>query len=55
MPRRDKSDLELFKEALSMWDRPENELYGKPLDSDADVDGFLDRAFTSPAAGVFKA
>jgi hypothetical protein len=55
MSRRDKSDLELFKEALSMWDRPERELYGRPLDEDTDVDSFLDRAFTSPSAGVFKA
>jgi hypothetical protein len=54
MPRKHKSDLETFKEALSMWDRPESELFGTPLDADADVDSFVDRAFTSPSAGVIK-
>ena len=39
------SDREVVNEALSLFDRPESELHQRVLDADADVDGFLDRAF----------
>lgn len=47
-------DRALFMESLSMWDRPDEQLYGKPLASDVDVDSFIDRALSMPSAGVLK-
>jgi hypothetical protein len=38
-------DLDTFESALKLWDRPDNELGGTPLDAEADIDAFLDAAF----------
>jgi hypothetical protein len=38
-------DLDTFESALKIWDRPEQDLGGTPLDADADTDAFIDAAF----------
>ena len=39
------TDRETFLAALALYDKPESELHGKPLEADVDVDGFIDEAF----------
>lgn len=39
------ADAFAFQTALKLWDRPERELGGKPLDEGADVDAFVEAAF----------
>ena len=39
------SDRDAFFATLSLYDKPESELHQKPLDSDVDVDAFIDVAF----------
>jgi hypothetical protein len=42
-------DADAFEAALKLWDRPEAELGGTPLERDDDVETFLDDAFRSIA------
>ena len=53
-PASSKKDKKVFLDALSLWDRPEDELFGTPLKSDVDTDAFIDRVFRLPSAGVMK-
>lgn len=53
-PASTKKDRKTFLDALTLWDRPEEELYGQPLSSDCDTDAFVDRAFGIPSAGVIR-
>ena len=41
------TDNSLFLEALSLWDRPMDELHRKELDADFDVDAFVERAMSN--------
>jgi hypothetical protein len=43
-----------FLDALAIWDRPEEQLYGKVLEPDTDTDAFVDRIFSSPRAGFLS-
>ena len=47
-------DRALFLESLAMWDRPEEQLYGRPLSADTDVDAFIDSVLSMPSAGFLK-
>lgn len=47
MRRSVKTDHSLFLEALSMWDRPMEELHRKEIDADFDVDSFVEGAISS--------
>lgn len=49
-----KSDRAQFLEALALWDRPSDELYGRAFDADVDVDSFVDAALSSAAAGILR-
>jgi hypothetical protein len=46
-PVQSKKDRENFLKALMLWDRPERELFGRPLGKDDDTDGLVDRFFSS--------
>lgn len=52
MKRVPSSDRKSFLDALALWDRPEEQLYGKVLDRDLDTDGFVERLFSNPRAGL---
>jgi hypothetical protein len=49
--RQDRAD---FLESLKLWDRPEQELYGRPLGGDVDTDGFVDELFSIPGRGLLR-
>lgn len=51
-PVSSKKDRDAFLKALMLWDRPEDQLFGRPLGADVDTDGFIDRAFSSPSRGI---
>ena len=53
-PVSSKSDRDAFLKALMIWDRPDDQLFGRPLSSDTDTDNFIDRAFSSPARGLIR-
>ena len=53
-PASSKKDRKVFLDALSLWDRPEEDLYGTPLSKDVDTDSFIDRALGLPSAGVVR-
>ena len=53
-PVRNNKDRQAFLQALMIWDRPENQLGGRPLSADTDTDAFIDRLFTTPAGGFLK-
>jgi hypothetical protein len=46
-PLSSKKDRDTFLKALMLWDRPERDLFGRPLAKDTDTDAFLDRFFSS--------
>lgn len=50
-PISSKKDREAFLKALMIWDRPERELFGRPLAKDTDTDAFLDRFFSASTDG----
>jgi hypothetical protein len=50
-PVTSKKDRETFLKSLMLWDRPERDLFGRPLAKDTDTDAFLDRFFTSNTGG----
>jgi hypothetical protein len=52
MTHKPKTDRRIFLDALAIWDRPEEQLYGKVFERDTDTDGFVDRALGTPRAGV---
>jgi hypothetical protein len=39
------TDSDVFFASLRLYDRPESELKQRPLDADADIDGFVEAAF----------
>mgnify|MGYP006196374685 CR=1 FL=1 len=47
-----KSDRRTFLDALAIWDRPEEQLYGKVFEHDVDTDAYVDRLFSNPRAGM---
>ena len=53
-PARTKTEKKVFLDALALWDRPEEELFGQPLSADVDTDSFVDRALSLPSAGVMR-
>ncbi|MFZ9887928.1 MAG: hypothetical protein ACO3JL_10540 [Myxococcota bacterium] len=52
MKRVPSSDRKVFLDALALWDRPEEQLYGKVLERDLDTDAFVERLFSNPRAGL---
>lgn len=42
-----KTEHSLFLEALSLWDRPMDELHRKEIDADFDIDAFVERAISN--------
>lgn len=52
MTQKLKSDRRIFLDALAIWDRPEEQLYGKVFERDVDTDGFVDRMLGNPRAGT---
>lgn len=53
-PRTDRSTAvqKIFVDALAIWDRPEEQLYGKVFERDVDTDSFIERALGNPRAGI---
>lgn len=47
-----KSERQHFLDALAIWDRPEEQLYGKVFEREVDTDAFVDRALSMPRAGI---
>jgi|GEM_PF-1926040 len=54
LPKATQDDRQQFLQALQMWDRPEEQLFGSCLEADVDVDSFIERALTSPSAGKVR-
>lgn len=54
MTHKAKKDRRLFLDALALWDRPEEQLYGKVFERDVDTDSYVERAFGSPRAGLLR-
>ncbi len=52
MLHKPKSDRCIFLDALAIWDRPEEQLYGKVFEKDVDTDAYVDRLFSNPRAGM---
>ena len=52
MTPKQRHEHDRFMRALKMWDRPENQLFGTPLDGDADTDAFVDQVFSVPSRGI---
>jgi hypothetical protein len=53
-PASSKKDRDAFLKALMLWDRPEEQLFGRPLAADTDTDDFIDRLFSSPGRGLLR-
>ena len=53
-PVNDRKDRAAFLKALTLWNRPESELYGQCLPRDTDTDALIDRLFSSPARGFIR-
>ena len=53
-PASSTKEQKVFLDALSLWDRPDEDLYGTPLADDTDTDGFIDRVLGMPSAGVLR-
>lgn len=49
-----KTDRRLFLDALAIWDRPEEQLYGKVFERDVDTDSYVERMFASPRGGLLR-
>jgi hypothetical protein len=47
-------DQQVFLDALAIWDRPEEQLYGKVFEPDVDTDAIVEHAFSSPRAGFIQ-
>lgn len=53
--RTPRSEQQVFLDALAIWDRPEEQLYGKVFEPDVDTDAIVERAFSVPRAGFVRA
>ena len=53
-PIANKKDREAFLKSLALWDRPDSEFFGTPLESDVDTDGLVDKLFSTPSGGLLK-
>lgn len=53
--RTPRADQQTFLDALAIWDRPEEQLYGKIFEADVDTDAIVERAFSVPRAGFVRA
>ncbi|MCP4501201.1 MAG: hypothetical protein GY822_14675 [Deltaproteobacteria bacterium] len=54
LPKKNQDDRQQFLQALEMWDRPSEQLFGSCLEADVDVDSFIEQAFSSPSSGIVK-
>lgn len=52
MKHQPRPDRRIFLDALAIWDRPEDQLYGKVFEKDVDTDSFIERALGNPRGGI---